>query len=132
MFRSRRQRQKEAERLHRLHLVTAIGLLPFAALAIARYAVTQPVEELVSRSTGNEEVGSRLDPNSAPWWELTALPGIGETRAKAIVEYRTQALAQVGKPDAIVFRRATDLEAVKGIGPKTATRMAPHLRFPPE
>ena len=65
-----------------------------------------------------------IDPNTAPWWELTALPDIGEGTARKIVEYR-----EAHADRSPVFRRPDDLEPVPGIGPKTIERISPHLRF---
>ena len=65
-----------------------------------------------------------IDPNTAPWWELTALPDIGEGTARKIVEYREAHADRLP-----VFRRAGDLEPVPGIGPKTIRRIEPYLRF---
>jgi len=70
---------------------------------------------------------STIDPNSAPWWELTVLPGIGEQRARAIVAFR-EAAQEPGTAKA-VFRSAEDLAQVRGIGPRTVERIKPHLRF---
>jgi len=65
-----------------------------------------------------------INPNTAPWWEMMVLPDIGETTACKIVEYRD---AQGrGNP---IFHMPADLEAVSGIGPKTARRITPYLRF---
>ena len=129
---SRPQRRKEADRLRRLNRITAVALLPLAAAAIIGYATTTSVDELTDSAAGEGLLKNQLDPNTAPWWELTSLPGIGETRAKAIVEHRVRALERSGVSSAIVFQHAADLEAVYGIGPKTVTRIAPHLAFPPE
>lgn len=99
------------------------------------------------RVSGNESPGPlqvRIDPNCAPWYELTALPGIGPSRARDIVahriahrhavEDRVPAAAEVnataGQATAAAFRTAEDLTAVRGIGPRTMQRIAPHLRFP--
>lgn len=72
---------------------------------------------------------STLDPNAAPWWELSALPRLGEATAQRIVDHRRKAAAeQPGRP---VFRDARDLEDVRGIGPKTVAALSPHLRFGP-
>ncbi len=57
--------------------------------------------------------------NQADWPEFTLLPGIGETLARRIVEYRTRH----GH-----FRSIEQLERVKGIGPKTMRRIGPYLR----
>jgi len=80
------------------------------------------------------QVDSRIDPNTASWVELDAfLPGVGEVTAKRIVAYR-QAHRKSGTHDdsspSVVFLRPEDLQAVPGIGPKTMTRIAPHLVFP--
>ena len=43
-----------------------------------------------SSSAPQESEGGRVDINTAGLEELMTLPGIGETRARAIVEYRTE------------------------------------------
>ncbi len=65
-----------------------------------------------------------INPNTAPWWELMILPDIGNTTANKIVEYRDA--EGRGSP---VFQGSADLEVVPGIGPKTARRIGPYLRF---
>ena len=71
----------------------------------------------------------RIDPNTAPWYELTTLPDIGERAARAIVEYRERIRRERVDDEAIVFPQAADLDAVQGIGPVTIGRIAPYLRF---
>jgi len=66
------------------------------------------------------EADTTLDPNEAPWWELTVLPRVGETLARQIVAQRKQT----------PFRCLADLQRVRGIGPKTAQRAARFLHFP--
>jgi len=66
--------------------------------------------------------GERLDPNNAPAAELERLHGVGPRVASAIVEEREE-----GGP----FLRVGDLVRVKGIGPRTLERIAPHLEIPP-
>jgi comEA protein len=56
----------------------------------------------------------KIDINRASAEQLEKLPGIGESRAKAIVAYRSQ----FG-----LFQSAEDLMKVKGIGPKLFERM---------
>lgn len=73
-----------------------------------------------------DQLQDRVDPNTAPWWELTILPGVGEVTARAIVEHRRQ--AREGG-DARPFDGANDLENVRGIGPKTVERFRALLRF---
>jgi len=72
-----------------------------------------------------------IEPNTAKWFELAQLPGIGPSLARRIVEFRNQrTAAATADTTHVVFRRAADLEQVKGIGVKTVQRMGPFLRFP--
>ena len=68
-----------------------------------------------------------LDPT---WWELTALPRIGETIARRVARHRESAAAASsdGRADR-VFRTPSELANVRGIGPATVRRIAPHLVF---
>jgi len=69
-----------------------------------------------------------VDVNHAPWWELATVRRIGEVTARKIVARRETIRRQpghVGPP----FRSVADLDAVRGIGPKTIARIAPFLRF---
>ena len=61
-----------------------------------------------------------IDPNRAPWWELTELPRVGEITARKIVAEREKGGA---------FAAASDIARVRGIGPKTVARISPHLQF---
>ncbi len=73
-----------------------------------------------------------VDPNTAPWWELTALPRVGETTARRIVDYRETTKDRVADDcSAAVFAIPADLTAVSGIGPKTVQRLATYLVFNP-
>ncbi len=56
---------------------------------------------------GEEEQPQKIDINRAEIWLLKALPGIGEVRAKGIVDYRSQ-----NGP----FRNINELIKVEGIG----------------
>lgn len=58
-----------------------------------------------------------IDINKASAEELASLPGIGESKAKAIVEYRA----------ADPFHSIEDLKKVKGIGDKTFETLRPNL-----
>jgi len=57
---------------------------------------------------GASDAGGRIDINSASAAELAKLPGIGPSKAEAIVEFREK------EP----FVKAEDLRKVKGIGDK--------------
>ncbi|MGY8768719.1 MAG: helix-hairpin-helix domain-containing protein [Pirellulales bacterium] len=56
--------------------------------------------------------------NSAEWPELAQLPGIGETLAKRIIDSRTQ-----DGP----FLDRTDIQRVRGIGPRTTEKLLPFM-----
>lgn len=77
------------------------------------------------------QVLTGIDPNTANWPRLAQLPGIGETIARRIVEFRQdrQARRPEGDHGRRVFECAADLTQVHGIGEKTVRRMAPFLRF---
>ncbi|MCP4589174.1 MAG: helix-hairpin-helix domain-containing protein [bacterium] len=126
---SRQQRQYQIERMTRLKLIASVAMLQLAAWAAFHHFRTVPDAALLDFADSRTNPGYRLDPNTAPWSELTALPGVGETKAKAISAYRDEVRARTGNPAETVFRSAADLQAVNGIGPKTATRIEPFLTF---
>lgn len=64
--------------------------------------------------------GKKVNVNTAGLTELTDLPGIGEAKAKAILEYRNQ-----HGP----FKSVADLDKVKGIGPKMLEKMKPYIQL---
>ncbi len=100
-------------------LVVLWTMLPIAAFRAAK-AVDPAIPPPPSLDT--------IDPNSAPWWELTVLPEIGESGALQIIAYRTATSSdETGRPRR--FSRVADLELVRGIGPKTVARIAPYVRF---
>jgi competence protein ComEA len=66
--------------------------------------------EIYVPKTGELSQPQKIDLNRAETWLLDALPGIGEGRAQAIVDYRTQ-----NGP----FHRIEDLLNVKGVGEST-------------
>jgi comEA protein len=63
------------------------------------------------------EVERQIDINKASAAELATLPGIGDSKAQAIVEHRA----------ADPFETIEDLKKVKGIGDKTFESLRPHL-----
>jgi len=60
----------------------------------------------------------KIDINRAELWLLEALPGIGETRAQAIVDYRNENGA---------FKRIEDLLKVSGIGEGTLDKIKDYI-----
>jgi len=79
-------------------------------------------------STNAEPLADTINPNTADWASLTRLPGIGPTRARAIVAYREQYL-QSHPEETRAFTRAEDLTRIKGIGEKISAQIEPFLRF---
>ncbi len=65
-------------------------------------------------ATGLGAPAGPVNINTATAEELTALPGIGDTYARAIVDYRTR-----NGP----FQRTEDIVKVRGIGPQTYQRL---------
>ena len=102
-----------------------IALLPLAWVALTDGDKRVPVPLHSEAGTNASRAASLIDPNTAPWWELTALPRIGEVLARRIVAYRETHQAAHGESP--VFARAEDLQGVPGIGPKTVARLRPHL-----
>ncbi len=80
-----------------------------------KYATDQhwwlPETEVVDTDT--ESIKLKIDLNRAEWYELIILPGIGEKKARAIVEYRKRAGG---------FKTIEQLCGVNGIGEKTVKR----------
>lgn len=92
-----------------------------ALLAGAFFFVSAAVSSRKPSCVGEPE---RINPNTASVASLVRLPGIGKARALDIIHYR-----QTHASDEPVFKTASDLEAIKGIGPKTAEKLAPWLTF---
>ena len=76
-----------------------------------------PVESGESRSSADED-DQRIDINAAGVEELVGLPGIGPTRAEAIIAERTKRR----------FRRIEDILRVRGIGRKTFRQLRDSIR----
>jgi len=107
-----------------------IGLLILLLIALSvRYGLNRSyVSDPQPQGSRASELASRIDPNSATWEELAAIPSLGEKRAKAIIQHRDAARSR--DPGAIVFRSASDLMRVRGIGKATAENLNPYLVFP--
>ncbi len=71
---------------------------------------------LIVPEAGQSDNAQRININTADAWLLEALPGIGPTRAAAIIEYRS---------DNGPFRDTSDLTKVAGIGPATLEELEP-------
>ncbi len=100
----------------------------FAFCLASAAAVFASIYLAISSACGNEQLSeirleNRVNPNYAPQASLARLPGVGEGRARAIVDYRENF------DDNKAFRNCGDLQKVKGIGPKTAANVCEWLKF---
>lgn len=101
-------------------LVALWGLLAWSLVTRNRQRSSLPA--------GAETASVRLDPNTAPWTELAALPGLGPGLARRIIAYRENYAQEHSDP--LPFRGPKDLEDVRGIGPKRSAQLTPFLAFP--
>ena len=82
--------------------------------------LVQPGYQPLSASAFTEVGDGRININTASAEELMLLPGIGETRAHAIIEYRQNNGA---------FSSIEDLKNVNGIGEQTLAGVADNIRM---
>ncbi len=73
------------------------------------------------------ELESRINPNIAPVESLVRLPGLGISRAGAIVAYR-EGFNRTNDAR-VAFERGDDLQRISGIGPKTVQDMSEWIKF---
>ena len=73
------------------------------------------------------ELDERVNPNDAPVASMVRLPGIGISRAEAIVACREDLSKEDSNSRA--FQSCYDLQKVRGIGPKTAQNIGEWLKF---
>ncbi len=98
-----------------------------AGIALAGLIVMLAAMYWMHRLPPLEAPPSRINPNTASMASLVRLPGVGKARAMDIIHYR-----QSQKPNEPVFLSADDLQAIHGIGPKTAAALVPWLTFEEE
>lgn len=113
---------------------TLFLLLTFSQLALAT-AVQQPtmqqpavqtlqpiiqVQQPVDQRSMIQQSATRLNINQASLEQLSTLPGIGPTKASAIILVREQKGS---------FANLSDLQAVKGIGARTTARLEHLISF---
>jgi competence protein ComEA len=89
---------------HNKIAMTLLAALFIGAVSSARAAEAASSQQLI-------------DINTATQAELETLPGVGPSKARAVIEFRTR------RP----FKRAEDIMKVKGIGRKSFLKMKPYL-----
>lgn len=88
------------------------------ALAEGRRGNAGPVAAAVSAPVPAEgQAVGVVNLNEAPPEQLQLLPGVGPSKARAILEHRK----------AHPFKKVEDLTKIKGIGRKTFTKLRPYL-----
>jgi hypothetical protein len=113
------------QRIALLMIVASIFAYIVIQYALNRSYVSNPQPDLPARAP---ELADRIDPNAADEQTLSALPLLGEKRAKMIVDYRKH--FHDLKPDEVVFQKAEDLMRIRGIGVNTVDQLRPFLVFP--
>jgi len=108
-----------------LLLLTVLLVVLAVRYALNPVFVSDPQPE---RPPRYDELVDRIDPNTADWATLAALPGLGEKRAKDIVAFREESKRYF--PDSVAFARPDDLLKVKGIGVAMLEAIRPFLEFP--
>lgn len=98
------------------------AILLVGRAASGRFALGAGIATDAARVAAARE---KINPNTATVASLRRCPHLGPVRAQAIVAYRA------GR-EAPAFAAPGDLERVKGIGPGTVRRIAPHLSFADE
>ncbi len=101
--------KQELKHALKLFLVATIAII-----VVALFGVYPPLyqNEYTPASTQPfvKNVSNKINVNTAPFWELMLLPGIGEEKSQAIIDYRTEN----GE-----FETVDEMMDVHGIGPKT-------------
>jgi competence protein ComEA len=105
----------------------AIALIgAFALVMIGGYWISQAVvrQRMIDIDRADPQSAAfRVDLNSAGWPELAQLPGIGETLARRIIDWRT-----THGP----FRSLDQLRQISGFGPKRIEAIREYLISPEE
>jgi hypothetical protein len=109
-------------------IVLLVGLLVYLVVRVLLNPlyVSDPQP---ARPPRYDELADKIDPNTADWQTLAALPGLGEKRAKTIIEYREAFTKE--HPERVAFEEPEDLLLVRGIGPSMFATLRPYLLFPP-
>lgn len=109
--------------IHRAALAAALCIFTLSTLAAldaapANAGPRTAKVRIAKAKPAAPAVEGKLNLNTADEAQLRMLPGVGDTKAARIVEWRKKH----GK-----FRRIKDLRRVKGFGKKTVQKLEPYL-----
>lgn len=104
-------------------LVVTVSVIVVILLAVKWQNLSYVDRSTIIVERANDDIGYRIDLNSATWIELTQLRDVGPVTAKKIVSNRDESGP---------FSSIDDLQRVKGIGPKTVEKNRRWLRVESE
>lgn len=100
-------------------LIIALGMT-FMAVSANYCLAENSTGQQISKTAAASASAAKININQASVQDLAALPGIGEKKAQAILDY----IAQHGP-----IKDQVQLTEVKGIGDKLAAKVGPYLSF---
>lgn len=121
---ARRRRRLERSGVLAFLLALIAAILALRALRYRAFIHQPPV----LTNAAARPLADTVNPNTASWASLARLPGIGEARARNIVDFRTR-WAQTHPDSPHAFTSPADLLQVKNIGPVTLEGVTPYLAF---
>jgi competence protein ComEA len=105
--------------MHRMSFVLGCAL----AALMASAPVTVGAQEKASKARPAAAAGATVNLNTATAAELQALPGVGASTAKLIIEHRQKNGG---------FKKIEELMNIKGIGEKSFLKLKPRVTVGPE
>lgn len=96
------------------------AVIPSAGVSGSAPSAAKAAPAQTSKDPAAEKAAKGVNINTAGLQELMTLPGVGESRANAIIQYRSEKGA---------FRSPEELKRISGIGDKIYERMKEHVRI---